>query len=590
MGPFMAVQDGVEYDCAAIDSAHFAQGQAVSQAKIPWASNNKYARWTIYYLVVLVFLCIVHRLFTRVSDLRYQSGRASSGPASFVRRLFALVRYFGYRRYPAISRYTAFPSQVNVLAVVFSAFLFMLCIVFIPHFWYRACFQFGSPPLAVRAGMVSNALTPLIYTLSGKSNVVTALTGMSYERLNVYHQTVAWLSLFFAWVHTVPFLAQPMWEGGAQWLHKWYYDGITDISGTVALVLLMTLCFFSLRSIRDRFYELFLHYHWPVAIAYFGVLFWHDGNSLESWAYLWATLALWGAGLLYRYFTKTSYLSIRSDWFRTETATLRVLPDKAVEVRIISSRFPHWRPGQHTFVRFASIQPLGNHPFSLGSVPKYSLDKSTVELRLIARPYSGFTKVLYERAAAKSEQEYRVFWDGPYGGMTRRLEAFDDVVLVCSGSGATAAVPFLEHLCGELNDGVAARTKHIRLVWVMRNLGTFAWYEENIQRVLAQLPHGVSVQVQVYVTREDVSTSSDDKEKHSAIEFIQGRPNIEQVMTEFASTFGPRAVVISSGCEAVRSRVSNATANLQMNVVARRANAAGVVPEEIYLHTETFGW
>ncbi|CAN6623136.1 ferric/cupric reductase transmembrane component 7 [Trichomonascus vanleenenianus] len=590
MGSYMGVQDGVEYNCSATDSALFAQGQAISQAKIPWASNTKYARWTMYYYVVLVFLLIAYRLINYVSDRRYQGRGTTSGPSSFVRRLFALVRYVGYRRYPVISRYTAFPSQMNVLAVLFSAFLFLLCIVFIPHFWYRACSGFGSPPLSIRAGLVTNALTPLIYTLSGKSNVVTGLTGISYERLNVYHQTIAWLSLFFAWVHAVPFMAQPMWEGGAKFLHQSYYGDDMMTSGTVTIVLLVTLCFFSLRTIRDRFYEFFLHYHWPTAIAYFGILFWHTGGSLESWCYLWATLALWSAGLLYRYFTKTSYLSIRKDWFRTETATLRVLPDNAVEVRIISSRFPNWAPGQHTFVRFASIQPLGNHPFTIGSLPKYSLDESTVELRLIARPYSGFTKTLYEQAVEKSEQEYKVFWDGPYGGMTRRIEAFDDVVLFCSGSGATAVIPFLEHICGQLKDGVVARTKCIRLVWIVHNLGTFSWYEENLQRALAELPEGVSVHCQVHVTREDLASSSDDKEQYTAIEFIQGRPNIEEIMSQFSSTFGPRTVVISSGCDAVRSRVANATADLQMNVVAGRKNAAGVAPEEIYLHTETFGW
>ncbi|KAJ5711107.1 ferric reductase NAD binding domain-containing protein [Penicillium malachiteum] len=53
---------------------------------------------------------------------------------------------------------------------------------------------------------MSNALIPFIVALSGKVNVVTFLTGISYEKLNILHRWASYLCLCLAAVHTVPFI------------------------------------------------------------------------------------------------------------------------------------------------------------------------------------------------------------------------------------------------------------------------------------------------------------------------------------------------------------------------------------------------
>ena len=71
---------------------------------------------------------------------------------------------------------------------------------------------------------MSIALTPIIFALAGKVNLVTLLTGIGYEKLNVIHRWISYLCFALAVVHTVPFIVAPLREGGAKALHEQYYS------------------------------------------------------------------------------------------------------------------------------------------------------------------------------------------------------------------------------------------------------------------------------------------------------------------------------------------------------------------------------
>lgn len=609
------VQNGVTYNCTDIESDHFEMGHKESQAMISWESSTKYARWTMYFVVVTVFLCMVKRAMNYYSDWRHKK-QLQKSQGSFIPlypSITAICRYVGYRQLPrVVTNFTILPSSLGVTLYIMAGLLFLLCICFIPHFWYRVCFKFGSPPMAVRAGLISNALTPVMFALSGKTNVVTALTGVSYEKLNVFHAASAWASFLFALIHGIPFLVQPVWEGGASWLKQFYIHDTYDISGTAAIIVMFILCFFSLHTVRDRFYEVFLHVHWPSAIAYLGLLFWHDDQALESWSYLWGTLAVYGAGLLYRYFKKTNYLQLRSNWFVNDMAHISVLPDRAVEVNIFSKLSIRWLPGEHIFIRFLSIEPLSNHPFTLAGLPEYDTSSGFTKMRLVARPYSGFTNSLFQQASNKVTQTQKVLWDGPYGGVDRDVLSFDDVVLVCSGSGATAILPFFKYIALEASQGNSIAVKRIKILWTIRNIEAFEWFRNDIEDALKLLSennnsNSVIADFHLHITsdRRDSNNNSNNvssSEKSSvmtttnntsipeAVTSYYTRADIRTKLSDWGSNFGKKAIVISSGCQGVRNDVSNAVASLQKRVLFNRKFQSGETCNEIYLHTETFGW
>jgi Ferric reductase like transmembrane component len=90
----------------------------------------------------------------------------------------------------------------GMLAFLLTTVLFLVVLMFA---YYREHLGYGSPPLAIRSGLMAFAYTPILIALAGKANIVTLLTGVSHEKLNVVHQWTAWMSFGFALAHTIPF-------------------------------------------------------------------------------------------------------------------------------------------------------------------------------------------------------------------------------------------------------------------------------------------------------------------------------------------------------------------------------------------------
>jgi predicted ferric reductase len=50
------------------------------------------------------------------------------------------------------------------------------------------------------------ALMPVLFMLAAKRNMISVLTGVSHERLQVFHQWVAYFMFILALLHTFPFI------------------------------------------------------------------------------------------------------------------------------------------------------------------------------------------------------------------------------------------------------------------------------------------------------------------------------------------------------------------------------------------------
>ena len=252
--------------------------QAVTQD--PWSESDKYARGWLYFCVILLASAMAARLYHFWSDkirtaqykgknadspiylespetpyemynlysdrstnklfprgngmqlppdqLQQESSLSSARP---VHVLMACFRYVFYRPTPVIRlhkkwRPISFPT-LAVLAVSFAALAFSVLYCFLPKPLYWPSIAYGSPPLAIRAGMISVAMMPWLVALSMKTNLITFLTGIGHERLNVLHRWGGWLCLFLALVHTVPFYVMPVWDkGGYQVFRSFFQKGV----------------------------------------------------------------------------------------------------------------------------------------------------------------------------------------------------------------------------------------------------------------------------------------------------------------------------------------------------------------------------
>ena len=529
------------------------QGLISANAQDPWAASGKYALGWVYFgiiLLVVTTLIRCYNLFTdRVRAALHQenvqnSSKTSSPDTDYeladiytarsttkffprtgqmptapvtessisssrpLNMLIALFRYIFYRPMPVIQyrkrwRPIVFPS-LSIICITGAGLVFSVLYCFIPQPLYFQSMAFGSPPLAIRSGMMAVALMPWIIATSMKANIVSIMTGIGHERLNVLHRWGAYLCLFLSLLHTIPFYVQKLQDpvGYAIWRSYFNTNGIYIFgTGFAALAPLIFLCIHSLASLRHLAYELFVTTHVPVSMVYLGMLFWHCKNYLTSWNYLFATLAIWVVSYLMRIVYLNWTRPWRLSWLIGEESAVTLMDENAIKVTIPTQM--RWRPGQYVYLRMPGISVFENHPFTIASLCSEDFPSEYGEgyrdMVLVFKPFKGFTKKVLDSALEHGPwHTYRAFIDGPYGGMRRRLEAFDHVVLIAGGSGITAIASQLLDLIKRMRDGKAV-TKNIQVIWAIKRPETMEWFKEEL-RICREYAPPDTVQCQFYIT------------------------------------------------------------------------------------------
>lgn len=418
-------------------------------------------------------------------DFKPKSDLSAVGP---VLDALALFRWVFYRPVPDIvwrkHRFTF--SSLAVLALGFIALAFVSLFVFLKQPLYWQSIQYGSPPVAVRSGMIAVAMTPWIVATSMKANLLTLITGIGPERLNVFHRWAGYLCLFLSLIHTIPFYVQPVWDdGGLEVFSRLFPEGSGIIYGTgvACLVPLVWLCVASLPVVRRMAYEVFVTLHVPVGIVYLGVLFWHTKNYLGSWNYLWTTVAIWVLCYAMRLFKLNWLKPWRLSFMVGDEAAITLMTENAIKITVPTQM--KWKPGQYVYLRMPGISFFDNHPFTISSLCSDDFPSEYGEQYrdciLVFKPYGGFTRRVLDTAIQKGPfHTYRAYLDGPYGGMRRELAAFDTCILIAGGSGITALMSQLLNLIKRMRDGKAI-TKKVVVIWALKRLEAMDWFREELR-------------------------------------------------------------------------------------------------------------
>ncbi|GJN69268.1 hypothetical protein PLICBS_003316 [Purpureocillium lilacinum] len=430
------------------------------------------------------------QFFPEGDGLGYKQFRpkAHFSSVGVVNDTLALFRWLFYRPIPDIvigkHRFTFSSLAVLMCAFVAIVFVALYCFLQQPLFWQSI--RFGSPPVAIRSGMIAVAMTPWIIATSMKANVLTMLIGIGPERLNVFHRWLGYLCLFLSLVHMIPFYIQPVWEdGGMTVFNQLFPDGSGMIYGTgiACIVPLIWLCVASLPFIRRIAYEVFVILHIPAGIVYVGLLFWHTKNYLMSWSYLYATVGIWAVCYLMRFFKLNWTKPWRMAFMVGDEAAITLMSENAIKITIPTQM--RWKPGQYVYLRMPGISLLDNHPFTISSLCSEDFPSEYGETYrdcvLVFKPYRGFTKKVLETALAKGPfHTYRAFLDGPYGGMRRDLAAFDTCILIAGGSGITSLMSQLLNLIKRMRDGKAI-TRKVVVVWAVKRFEALDWFKEEMR-------------------------------------------------------------------------------------------------------------
>ncbi|PGH26398.1 hypothetical protein AJ80_01896 [Polytolypa hystricis UAMH7299] len=530
--------------------------QIAAMQQDPWSESSKYALGWVYFSIILLVFTALLRLYhiwgdkirtalrkeeligasksnSPESDYYVMNYEMTSPPTatstrnffpsdgpipppprrdssisniSWINYLIALTRWIFYRPIPVIriKKLVIVPPAFGAAFLVFCALAFVTLYCFVPQPLFYSSIRAGSPPLAIRAGMLAVSLVPWIVALGMKANLISFLTGIGHERLNVLHRWAGYLCLFLALVHTVPFYITPVWEDGAESIFRQF---ITDHniyiygSGIAALAPLGVLCIHSLPFLRAWMYELFVLVHLPVSFVFVGMMFWHCKNFLTSWHYLYSTVAIWASSYLLRLFYLNWTNPFRLSWLIGEESAVTLLPENAIKVTIPTQM--RWRPGQYVYLRMPGISIFESHPFTIASLCSDDFPSNYGEeyrdMALVFRPFGGFTAKVLETALLKGPYKtYRAFIEGPYGGMLREMASFDSVVFFAGGSGITAIASQLLDLIKRMRDGKALTTT-VRVVWALKRPETMEWFKEELRICREYAPPG-SVYCQFHLT------------------------------------------------------------------------------------------
>ncbi|CAO1627383.1 unnamed protein product [Sympodiomycopsis kandeliae] len=376
--------------------------------------HEKAATWMT--LAVLA-LAILPGLFKRLRLARPQYGNKIASTRGY-RTFAALFRGFGYWQPKGL--FGAPLPSAGAIIVISVTFIMPFVYSLIIKPWYRPLSVWGSTPLGIRTGIIANAQMPFVYTLALKVNPITWLTGLSHERLQVYHQWLARISLLFGVIHSIAFCYQPIKEGGYHNLVAWWkFSPDVWNSGAFALAFMAWLVASSTRVFRNLSYEFFVAQHIISALAFLGVYFWHTADMIQSWSWLWPIVAVWGASA----FLRIARAASASNFFMGTKTSIEVQRDSNIAtalnldngkdfdaaskpsisiangdvVRIALKTSVRWQPGQHVFIRFPTVAPTQSHPFTVVNLPNPDPTRESI-LVLLARVRNGVTKKLLQKA------------------------------------------------------------------------------------------------------------------------------------------------------------------------------------------------
>ncbi|RHZ47396.1 putative cysteine synthase B, partial [Aspergillus thermomutatus] len=552
-----------------------------------YQADHVYALNTVYFMCATIGVFAITHFLSRRAPLPVKR-------SAIWRKATAAMRYLSYQGYQIPSlRYWSPSLGVMLLGLVGFVFFFAMTLGPKPYYWPNtATVSYGSsPPIATRTGWMALALLPFVLVLGTKANLISMLTGVPHEKLQVFHHWASYAMFVLALIHTFPFIIVHIDKGDM--VYQWK-TSLTYWTGVAALIPQAYLTIMSLPIIRNRYYEFFKATHVLVALLFVLFFFFHCDFRLTSWDYFIAAGALYFFSLCAAYIRTTLLHGLHK-------ATLDVLPCGLVRIKIPT--FITWAPGQHLFLLFLNPSQLGlhsltAHPFTITSIAHdaASLAKPN-ELVFYIKPRGGITARLASLAARSPGTERTVLLEGPYGGVSASsdLARFDSVLVISGGSGGGFSL-------GIVDEVLKASTPALQIIFATRDQTMADWYAEEIEtRIATSNVSGRDVSASVYVTSNTASKQQEQEQEQQLADGNESKlPSTEPTVTSthVATTHGARPNLpdlIAAGTSACNKRVGifvcgpasmlhdvrNAAAQAQRTVLGNGA-------EEVYLHLEPF--
>lgn len=501
-------------------------------------------------------------------------------------------------------------------------------------FWgciFQGKFDYANP-----IGVVAFAQMPLIVGLASRNNVISYLTGISYEKLNYLHRASGRVCVLTTWLHTLGWFHKGLGRHGP--------GTVIFLSGMLGAVAVLVLWLTSFQIVRKTFYEIFLFFHITMGIMFIVASYYHWPRMAE---WTWIALLLWGidrfVAFARLFFYNKSWLMWSSARHEEHSGSVVELIDHDVVRVTVTRPLFKWTPGQHAFVTMPGVALLRyeQHPFTMANIPN---EKG--EVVFIFRALSGFTRRLVNRLNDTVAHDINCYIEGPYGGEGfghglghGPLQAHDAVILIAGGTGISSSCAQFLNTVKCSREGTTA-VSSCRLVWNVRSASGLAWIAPLLNAEFAKGVGNTQFHIDVYVTQSAVAADpatnghmQDPKQLGSLEDSPEGSPagsteNVNEKTSSSGSSHGPDEKLIAAsgvsptvaqiiqfhrGRSPLEHIIRNDTLNAEgegegvgvavcgptsLSMATREAvvkvNSPGAIAsghqQEIHFHSEVFGW
>jgi predicted ferric reductase len=285
---------------------------------------------------------------------------------------------------------------------------------------------------AKTSGAFASIISAVLFAFSGRNSIWIFFTGISYERIIIWHKLIGFLVIAIAIPHGV-------------------FAGDKDdtISGIVLTSLFGATIVVSF-LLKLFSYRLFLVFHRLMIVAVIILLAIHDAGL----AFI--GVGIWGVDLLIRfifYFINRS--TVQSISAAMKSATV-------VELSFPKKNF-NYQAGQYVFVTLPQISIWEPHPFSISSSPHD--EKVVLHVKILG----AWTKKL-AKLAGEGIAEMSIYVDGPYGNPSVDAEddSIDTFLFISGGIGVTPMRSIANCLLNQASRG--RKIRKLVFCWGVRNL------------------------------------------------------------------------------------------------------------------------
>lgn len=232
----------------------------------------------------------------------------------------------------------------------------------------------------------------------------------------------------------------------------------------------------SIPVLRRLSYELFLRLHQAFSALSVYAIWRHlpPGESVYNYC-LYISVGL----LLFLLIVQSVIIFYQNGVFQSGHAEAHLTHvHGAVKLRIQLRKPLKVKAGQHINLWMPSVSFrafMQSHPFMVISWAEKSLD----HLDLLIEPRTGLTRELLRHAIGGRLTHSPILFSGPHGKSVR-MEGYDSVLMVASGFGIAAQLPYLKQLIHGYNKR-QVHARRIHLVWQVRDIGRSTTYLVSVE-------------------------------------------------------------------------------------------------------------